>query len=224
MSVYRIPDGTSPEAVIALGCALPAVLQGFDRLHLTGVPDSVVIQGAGPIGLSAILVARQRGARTIVVVDQHENRLATARALGATATVSLSGSTADRKDRITELCGPRGPRIVVEAAGALPAFGEGIELAGHNGAYLVIGLWSGKGTTSIDPTVVVHKNLRIVGSCYAQPEHYYRAMLLAGELERHLPLAEIITHRFDVADAIAALDAVERGEAVKAVIQPALKR
>jgi len=221
MAIYRIPDATSPEAVIALGCALPAVLQGFDRLALTTLPDSVVIQGAGPIGLSAVLVAKQLGASTIVVIDQHEHRLDMARRLGATATVSLTASAAERKARVLELCGSRGPRVVVEAAGALSAFGEGVDLAGHNGVYLLIGLWSGHGTTPVDPIVLVHKNLRIVGSCFAQPEHYYRAMHLAAQLEQRLPLTEIITHRFDVFRADEALDTVESGLAVKAVIQPA---
>jgi 5-exo-hydroxycamphor dehydrogenase len=221
MAVYRIPDGTSPEAVIALGCALPAVLQGFDRLSLTAVPDSVVIQGAGPIGLSAVLVARQRGARVIVAIDQHDNRLDMARKLGATAAVSLSGSAEERKSQILDLCGPRGPRVVVEAAGVLSAFGEGLDLAGHNGSYLLIGLWSGHGTVPADPTVVVHKNLRIIGSCYAQPEHYYRAMLLAAQLEKQIPITDIITHRFDVTEANQALATVEQGHAVKAVIRPA---
>ncbi|MFC9553634.1 zinc-binding dehydrogenase [Rhodococcus sp. NPDC056960] len=218
--MYRIPDGTSPEAVIALGCALPAVLQGFDRVGLPGVIDSVVIQGAGPIGLSAVLVAQQRGARTIVVIDQHENRLETARKLGATATISLTADAEHRRARVNELCGPRGPRLVVEAAGVLSAFAEGVDLAGHNGCYLLIGLWSGHGAASIDPTVVVHKNLRIVGSCYAQPEHYFRAMHLASLLESRIPLTEIITHSFDVTEANEALDTVERGDAVKAVIRP----
>lgn len=222
MAVYRIPDGCPPEAVIALGCALPAVLQGFDRLELTAVPETVVIQGAGPIGLSAVLVAQQRGTHTIVVIDQHENRLDVAQRLGATSTISMQETTAqERKEQVYAACGERGPDVVVEAAGALPAFAEGVSLAGHNGSYLLIGLWSGSGETPIDPTVLVHKNLRVVGSCYAQPEHYYRAMMLASTQEASGPLAEIITHRFDVFEANAALDAVESGAAVKAVIVPA---
>ena len=215
------PDGTSPEAVIALGCALPSVLQGFDRLGLTAVLESVVIQGAGPVGLSAILVARKLGATTVVSIDQHDNRLEMARRLGATATISLASSAEVRKARITELCGPRGPRVVVEAAGVMAAFCEGVDLAGHNGSYLLIGLWSGHGSTAIDPTKLIHKNLRVVGTCYSQPGHYYRAMRLAAELEHRVPLTEIITHRFDVSDSNRALDTVEQGLAVKAVIQPA---
>jgi hypothetical protein len=165
--------------------------------------------------------AAKLGASTIVVIDQHEHRLDMASRLGATATVSLTASAAERKARVAELCGSRGPRVVVEAAGVLSAFGEGIDLAGHNGAYLLLGLWSGHGTTPVDPTVLVHKNLRIIGSCFAQPEHYYRAMHLAAQLEQRLPLTEIITHQFDVFRADEALDTVENGLAVKAVIQPA---
>jgi hypothetical protein len=49
--------------------------------------------------------------------------------------------------------------LLLQAAGVLSAFGEGIDLAGHNGAYLLIGLWSGLGTTPVDPTVLVHKTV-----------------------------------------------------------------
>ena len=224
MSVYRIPDHASPEAVIALGCAFPAVLQGFDPLRLTSVPDSVVIQGAGPIGLAAVLVAKHFGVQTIIVIDQHTNRLAAAGELGATTTLSLAANAEERKQQVPSLCGPRGPRIVIEATGVVTAFGEGIDLAGHNGHYLILGLWSGIGTAAIDPTVIVHKNLQIVGSCYAQPEHYYRAMRLVGQLEHKIPLKRIITRAFDVTEANEALDCVEQGKVIKAVIKPALGR
>jgi len=103
----------------------------------------------------------------------------------------------------------------------LAAFGEGIDLAGHNGAYLLIGLWSGHGTTPVDPIVFVHKNHRIIRSCFIQPEHYHRAMHLSARLEQQLRLPGIITHRFDVFQADEALGTVENGLAVKAVIQPA---
>ena len=45
----------------------------------------------------------------------------------------------------------------MEAAGALPAFGEGIDLAGHNSTHLLVGLWSGHGETAVDPTVLIHR-------------------------------------------------------------------
>ena len=62
MPFFRLPDHAKPEAVAALGCALPTVLRGFDRCGVVKVGDSVVVvQGAGPVGLSAVLVAAQAG-------------------------------------------------------------------------------------------------------------------------------------------------------------------
>jgi len=100
-----------------------------------------VVQGAGPVGLSAILLAKLSGAREIIAVDMHENRLAIARSLGATATVSLKDSPEERRRQIYDRVAPNGPDIVVEAAGALPAFPEGVDIAGNHGRYIILGLW-----------------------------------------------------------------------------------
>jgi 5-exo-hydroxycamphor dehydrogenase len=76
LAFFRLPDGASVDAVIALGCALPTALRGFDRCGPVRMGDTVVVQGAGPVGLSAILLAKLSGAREIIAVDMHENRLA----------------------------------------------------------------------------------------------------------------------------------------------------
>src|SRR3546814_15222434 len=84
-----LPDHADVDAVIALGCALPTVLRGFDRCGPVRIGQSVVVQGAGPVGLAAVLVASLMGAREVIAVDVHANRLDVAQSLGATATVSL---------------------------------------------------------------------------------------------------------------------------------------
>src|SRR3546814_18595122 len=58
-----LPDHADVDAVIALGCALPTVLRGFDRCGPVRIGQSVVVQGAGPVGLAAVLVASLMGAR-----------------------------------------------------------------------------------------------------------------------------------------------------------------
>ena len=54
---YRVPDDTPSDAVIALGCALPTMLQGIERLEGIRPGMSVVVQGCGPVGLAATLLA-----------------------------------------------------------------------------------------------------------------------------------------------------------------------
>ncbi len=222
MPFYRLPDHAQPEAVAALGCALPTVLRGFDRCGPVKVGDSVVVQGAGPVGLSAVLVAAQAGARDVIVIDGSPVRLEAARKLGATAVVSLADAPEERRRQIYDRTGKAGPDIVVEAAGALPAFPEGVDLSGIHSRYIILGLWGAIGTQPISPRDLTLKNLTIAGASFPKPKHYYHAMQFAARLQDRVPLAELVTHRFSIADAQQALDATQSGTAVKAIIDPLL--
>lgn len=222
MAFYRLPDHADVDAVAALGCALPTVLRGFDRCGPVRTGESVVVQGAGPVGLSAVLVASLAGAREVIVIDAVPERLQVAKSLGATATVSLNWSAEERKRAIFDLVGPSGPDVVVEAAGALPAFPEGVDITGNHGRYVILGLWGATGTQPISPRDMTLKNMAIAGATFPKPKHYYGAMQMAVRLQDRVPLAGLVSHRFSIADSARALDAVKSGEAIKAVIDPTL--
>jgi 5-exo-hydroxycamphor dehydrogenase len=222
MPFYRLPDQADPLAVAALGCALPTVLRGFERCGPVRVGESVVVQGAGPVGLSAVLVASVAGAREVIVIDSSPSRLQAARTLGATAVVSLHDSPEERRRQIYDRTGPAGPDVVVEAAGALPAFPEGVDLGGNHGRYVILGLWGAIGTQPISPRDLTLKNLTIAGASFPKPRNYYHAMHLAARLQDRVPLAGLVTHRFAIAQANEALDVTRKGIAVKAVIDPTL--
>ena len=143
--------------------------------------------------------------------------------LGATAALSLTQLTAEqRREQVYDRVGPNGPDVVVEAAGALPAFPEGVDLTGNHGRYIVLGLWGQMGTETISPRDLTIKNMTIKGATFPKPKHYHGAMQLAVRLQDSYPLAELVTHRFGVADAGEALEAVESGTPIKAVIDPSL--
>jgi threonine dehydrogenase-like Zn-dependent dehydrogenase len=222
LAFFRLPDGALPDAVIALGCALPTVLRGFDRCGPIRMGETVVVQGAGPVGLSAVLVAKLSGAREIIVVDMHENRLAMARTLGATATVSLKDGQAERRRQIYDRVAAQGPDVVVECAGVLQAFPEGVDLTGNHGRYIILGLWGAIGTQPISPRDMTTKNITVAGATFPKPKHYHGALQLAARLQHELPLAQLVTHRYAIADAAAALEATHKGVVIKAVIDPQL--
>ncbi len=222
LAFFRLPDHAQPDAVAALGCALPTVLRGFDRCGPIRVGESVVVQGAGPVGLAAVLVASIAGARDIIVIDATPERLEVARRLGATAAVSLSLSPEERRRTIYDTIGPSGPDVVVEAAGALPAFPEGAALTGPHGRYIILGLWGAIGTQPVSPRDMTTKNLTIAGASFPKPKHYYQALHLAARLQDRVPLADLISHRFGVAQAGEALNLVKTGGVIKAVIDPTI--
>jgi 5-exo-hydroxycamphor dehydrogenase len=223
MPFFRLPDHARPEAVAALGCALPTVLRGFEEGGPVRQGDSVVVQGAGPVGLAATLVATLCGASQVIVLDHVESRLAAAVTLGATSTISMKGST--REQRLKDVwaaTGKRGPNVVVEAAGALDAFPEGVDLTGNHGRYIVLGLWGAIGTRAISPRDLTLKNMTIRGATFPKPRNYHDAIHLAARVQERYPLDTLITHRFAIRDAVAALHSVEQGFAIKAVIDPSL--
>ncbi|MBY8860388.1 zinc-binding dehydrogenase [Nocardia sp. CA2R105] len=223
MAFYRVPDHVEPEALAALGCALPTALRGFEQAGGIQCNQTVVVQGAGPVGLSAVLVASLSGAAEIIVIDASDTRLAIARSLGATATISLTGSSSEQRfNDIYGLTGPSGPDLVVEAAGVLDAFPEGVNLIGQHGRYVVLGLWGAMGESAIQPRLLTTKNAHIVGATFPKPKHYYGTVQLVARCQDTVPLSALVTHRFALEDASAALDAIRSGTVVKAVIDPAL--
>ena len=216
--IYRIPDGTSSEAIIAFGCAMPTAIGGF--LRLGEVTGDVLIQGAGPLGLAAVVLAVRAGARVVVIGDP-EPRLAMARKLGAAATLSLAGSTpAERKAQVLKLTGGHGPATVIEAAGHLSAFAEGLDLVAAHGRYLIMGLYSGDASILVNPVMINNRNLTIIGSLGYPEEALARTVALAGELGEKYDFASLVTHRFPLDRTEDAIAAVGRGDAIKAVVVP----
>jgi 5-exo-hydroxycamphor dehydrogenase len=220
MPYFRIPDDTPSEAVIALGCALPTILQGIERLGYIRPGETVVVQGAGPVGLAATLVAKVSGAHSVTVVGAPARRLEMARRFGATATVNLDEVT-EPAARVAAVraAGP-GADVVIEAAGVLAAFPEGLRFLAPGGRYLIVGLWSGAGEVGVDPRFLNNSDLTVTGTALAQPEHYWQAIRFAQAHHREYPMAEAVTHRYPIDRAQEALEAVSRLETVKAVISP----
>src|SRR5512144_2704987 len=95
--VFRIPDESSDDIATPSNCALSQVLYGLRRAGLRA-GHSVVIQGAGGLGINAVAVARDMGADRIIVIDRLSERLELARAFGADHTLSAAEvQTADRR-------------------------------------------------------------------------------------------------------------------------------
>jgi threonine dehydrogenase-like Zn-dependent dehydrogenase len=112
-TLVRLPDDVSDDQALALSDIAPTGWFGVD-LAAVAPGDTVVVFGAGPVGLFAVAGARHVGAGRILVVDRREDRLAMARAAGAEA---IDFSTEDPIDAIRELTGGIGPDRAIDAVG-----------------------------------------------------------------------------------------------------------
>jgi D-arabinose 1-dehydrogenase-like Zn-dependent alcohol dehydrogenase len=211
-AVFRLPRDIDVSLAAGINCALGQVMHG---LEVVGVSpgDTVVVQGAGGLGLWTTVVARQRGAAKIVVVDGVPERLELARALGADETVSIAGLDArQRTEAVASLTGGGGD-VVVEVVGRADALKEGVRMVARGGRYLVMGNINARSKVELDPSLLVLGNITLFGvSLY--PAHVLpRAADLVRRLQGSLPLGRMLeVYPFErVNEALAA--AARRGAA-----------
>lgn len=222
VAFFRIPEGTSPEAVIAFGCAMPTAIGGMTRLGGVKPGQIVVVQGCGPVGLSATLLASLAGSGQLIVIGAPDERLRVAERLGATTVLALETTTREeRAARIAELTGGRMADVVIEATGKIEAFGEGMSLLAIEGRYLVLGIYSGPPKAELDVVRMVNFSQQIIGNLGPSRVEDFRTVVeLARDHGERLGFADLVTHRFPLASTAEAIKAVGSGAAIKAVVLP----
>lgn len=217
--IVKVPEELTEEEAIGVGCAFRSVVGGFERLGGLGFQDTVVIQGAGPIGLYSLVVARESGAGKTIVIGAPKERLDLAKKWGADHVINIDEikDPSQRKAQILELTNGRGPEIVVECSGFPPAFNEGVEMLQKSGRYLVLGATS---ITAIDfvPNIIVGKNLTVIGSASATIPHFYKALQFIKNNRTKYSFADIVTTKYRLEDINEALAAMESGKEIKPVI------
>jgi L-iditol 2-dehydrogenase len=176
---------------------------------------TVVVVGAGAIGLLAMQAAKLRGAGRVVVVDVREERLAVARQLGADVVVN-SGSGDPREALLAATARPNAD-MVMEAVGIGQTVQLATDLTAPGGNLTLIG--------NVQPTIeqnlqaIISKELTIRGSAASAGEYpACLGFLAAGRLQ----VKPLISRVMPLADGQAAFDALRRGEPglLKIVLRP----
>ncbi|MFA5667728.1 MAG: 2,3-butanediol dehydrogenase [Balneolaceae bacterium] len=134
--VHKIPDTmTFEQAAIVEPAAVAAYAVQQSRMKMG---DTVLITGAGPIGLLTVQVALAMGASQIFVSDLSENRLKKAKEVGATHTFDARDKDVPKK--IRELTG-NGVDIFIDAAGVQQSFDTGINSLRNGGMAILVALF-----------------------------------------------------------------------------------
>ncbi|KAJ5704495.1 hypothetical protein N7536_000184 [Penicillium majusculum] len=219
---YKVDTSVPLDAYIAMGCALPTMCQAIDNLGPIEPCWNVVVQGAGPVGLAAVMLASIAGCSNIACIEGNSKRLERAKEFGATLLLNMEEHKTkdDRANYIKSAFGVGGVDLVIECSGNVNAFDEGIDLLARNGRYLLVGTWAGRSKVTVSPFHIVQNALKIIGTTYASPASYYKAIKLVTTHWQAFPLVECITHRYRLEDVEEAFETVLAGEATKACIYP----
>ncbi|KAH8698850.1 chaperonin 10-like protein [Talaromyces proteolyticus] len=211
---YKLPphvslrDGTliEPLSVAVHSCQLAGAMQ----------EKSVVIFGAGPVGLLCCAVARAFGASTVVAVDVVQARLSSAQKYGATHTYQMSTNSTDKNaaDLLATARLETGADIILDATGAEPCLNCGILALAPGGTFIQVGL--GKPNLSIPVGQICDKEVVFKGSFRYGPGDFQLAIGLLNS--RRIILDGLITHEFSFSQAKEAFENVAGRTGIKSVI------
>jgi L-iditol 2-dehydrogenase len=188
-------SNVDPRAAVMLeplACGLHAV----DRAEFR-VPATVVIQGAGPIGLSTLVAAKEAGAAKTLVLGAPQIRLNVAEELGADITINIE-EVKDPRQRIRQVKGETmfglGADIVFEATGVPQAVPEGIAMVRNCGQYITLGHFTDNGSVELNPWQHFTANEITLKGVYGSHQALYvraREILESGRY----PLEKMVTHQ-----------------------------
>ncbi|MEJ2239248.1 MAG: zinc-binding dehydrogenase [Gemmatimonadales bacterium] len=223
--VVKVHEPLSAEDVIGGGCGLFTGFGAVERSTLV-MGDTVVIQGSGPVGLSAAAFATLRGAGRVIVIGAPAARLKLAVAMGADEVLSIETDSAeDRLEVVRSQTDGRGADVVIEASGNPTAVPEGLRLVRDGGTYVIAGHYTDVGSVSINPHSDINRaHVDIRGQWGTDFAHVVRGLTMLAKYRERLPFASVIGGRYRLEQAGQALADVEALKVTKAIIDPTIDR
>ena len=211
----------SDTTVAGVNCALSQVVGGM-QLARVALGESVVIQGAGGLGVYATAVAKELGAGRVIVIDSIPARLELARAFGADEVIDIEQlpDTDMRVKRVLELTDGWGADVVAELVGHPRVCNEGLRMLGRTGRYLEIGNINPGLTYELDPSALVFGNRSILGMVYYEAEHLQQALDLLRRTRDRYPWQRVISHTFPLERINEAFVEADQGRVTRAAIVP----
>lgn len=217
--VTSVPDDTPNELCALLGCSLSTALSTINIEANVKFGESVLIVGAGGLGINLIKAAKLAGAYPIISIDIHESKREAAERLGAHLFINSSKNKI--KEEIEKNLNIKGIDVIIETSGNKNAFEETLELLAGSGRYILVGqpkpgesleiknathLFGGEGKMikatqggGFNPTTEVAK---------------YVALHKAGILD----IEHLISHRVRLNQINEAIDLVRNGQAGRIII------
>jgi threonine dehydrogenase-like Zn-dependent dehydrogenase len=196
-AIFKVPDALGDELVSPVNCALSQVIFGLHRAGFR-FGDTLVIQGAGGLGVQAAAVAKDMGASVVIVIDQIAGRLELARAFGADHTINLK-DVPERKERVNLVrtwTGGAGADVACDFVGFPQVIPEGIEMLRQGGTYLEIGTISRGAKVDLEPAQLVWGAKRIVGVIMYDPWVIPRALDFLVRNRTRWPFDRLLSHTY----------------------------
>ena len=208
--------GSLPAEIAALAEPLSCAVNAVQQCEVKE-GDTVVVIGAGPMGILNACVARVYGASKVIFAEVNDKRLEQCKQFHFDRLVNPVKESL--KQVVMEETEGRGADVVIIAAPAAAPQEEALDLVRKRGSVMLFAsLPVGKSMLNIDSRLIHYKEVKVIGSSDSTPEHVRKAVeiLSSGKF----PADKIVTHRLGLNDIDKAFELMKDGESLRVVLIP----
>ena len=220
--ILRLPDALSDLVACPASCATATVAAAL-RVAEDVQDQSILIQGAGMLGLTAAAMAAVGGAREIIVCDPDEQRLQVAANFAATHTVLLQNGDGEPDETVGNCTDGRGVDVALELSGSPDAIEAGLRCLRIGGRYVLVGAVYPTRDVALNAEGVVRRLLRIEGVHNYAPVDLLAAVEFLSKAADRYPFEPLVTARFALADAEAAFARAIESKAPRVAVVPTVE-
>ena len=204
-----------PSEFLALAEPLACCVNGHhrSRIHLN---STVLIMGAGPIGLFHLQLSLLAGARTVIVSEPSAFRRAVATTFGAHMTVDPTSE--DLASIVSAATGGIGVDSIIICIGVPSLVNDALNLARQGGCINIFAGLAAQGWAEVEANLIHYKELEVTGSANSRRADYQTALQLIES--GRIKVEAMVTDRFPLRSVHAALDKAASGEGIKIAIIP----
>lgn len=210
--IYKIPDEVSEKEaslIEPMACASHAVQRATIEFE-----DTVVLAGAGTLGLCMLQLIKLKTPKKSIVLDPNEKRLEAAKKLGADIVINPNKENAKRM--VNDLTDGYGSDVYIEASGTPEGVKQGLNIVRKLGRFIEFGVFAQK--TTVDWSIIGDKKELDLRGSHLGP---YMYPVVINLFERKLLTAEgIVTDSYCLSDFPDALATAQKSESIKVLLKP----
>lgn len=213
-AMYRIPDGVNLEAA-TLAEPLSSVYACQENINVKH-GDTVVVMGAGPIGIFHQLLAKMRGAKNVIMLEVNKNRLAKSKEFGVD--YAINSKEQDPIKAVKKITNGKGADKIISANPSTIAQQQSIFMARKGGIVVFFGGVPKGSKIELDTNHIHYQNIKVFGHYASNSMQVQKAFELS--ISDKFPAEKIISHVMPLDKINKAIELSKSGEAMKAVLKP----
>jgi L-iditol 2-dehydrogenase len=213
-NLFVAGEGIPPEH-LALAEPLACCVNGLGNYRVE-MDDTVLVLGAGPIGLFHLQLALLSGAGKVIVSNPSEDRRKFARELGAHVVVDPTSE--DLSGVVAEHTGGLGADVAVICIGIPALVNDAMRMVRKGGRVNVFAGLSGAGWSEVEANLIHYNELVVTGASDSKRENYDTALRLIES--GRVAVERMVTHRYPLSESVAAIEKSASGEGIKVAVMP----